>query len=314
MLFVSTRPLQTNMLCSVMMPQAFDLRIKTAHYQMKMTVTEDASVHTITLQIGDDSRPCLLVNITTPGVLDDDERKKEFYDISSKTARLSNIEALIECAQNDITQDYFDENSLGVEILHAVNFILLAKFPFVKRVALNDKSYIPCNRDFDETLDLLSYSVALNGFTWYERTLNARIVDDKKWKEYTDSAYKYVSKEFKNTIKFEEIEKKIIVDGTLYAKQQLATHARDWGIYFENAETLPDFFRKVSDSIGRKNKCKFFKGWLESFIGTKVNINRDWVFDIPVDFSQIKKRRTERNRRVNNGVVSRRRKTRKTRL
>ena len=270
------------------MPQAFDLRIKTAHYQMKMTVTEDESVHTITLQIGDDVRHCLLVNITTPGDHKDDEREKEFFNTVSKTASLSNIEALIECAQNDITQDYFDENSLGVEMLHAITFILVTKFPFVKRVSLNDKSYIPCNRDFDETLDLLTYSVALNGFTWYERMLNARIVDDKKWKEYTDSAYKYVSKEFKNTIKFEEIEKKIIVDGTLYAKQQLATHARDWEVYFENAETLPDFFRKVSDSIGRKNKCKFFKGWLESFIGTKVKINSDWVFDIPVDFSQNK--------------------------
>ena len=43
---------------------------------------------------------------------------------------------------------------------------------------------------------------------------------------------------------------------------------------------LPEFFQRLSKTIKREERCRFFKGWLDSFIQSRVTIIREWNFDI----------------------------------
>ena len=44
--------------------------------------------------------------------------------------------------------------------------------------------------------------------------------------------------------------------------------------------SFPEFFQRLSKTINSKEKCRFFKGWLESFIHNKITVTREWNFDI----------------------------------
>jgi len=266
----------------------FNLKVKTTHYETKLTVIEDPSIHSVVLLMGDERKPSLLANIITPGSNAENDRMKEWCDDESKTAKLSNLESVYDCIHNDITQNYFDKHSFGIELLYALTFILTDKFPFVNKVRLNDTSYIPYNRDPVETIDLLIYSIALYGITWYEKMLHACIDNKEYFDNYNEKLDFYVSPAAKKALNFDSMAKKIIGGGSMFAKQQLSIHMEKWEHCFNISSTLPDFLQKIAKDIGQKNKCEFFKGWLEGFISSYIPIYREWVFDLPVDFSNIK--------------------------
>jgi hypothetical protein len=49
---------------------------------------------------------------------------------------------------------------------------------------------------------------------------------------------------------------------------------------YEESKTLPEFFQRLSRTIKREEKCRFFKGWLDSFIKSKITVTREWNIDI----------------------------------
>ena len=95
-------------------------------------LTEEPEIHAASIVVEHNTRPCLLINITTPAGSESDYKLREVYNTASSIAVLS------------IQDDSF-------ESLQGVLCLLTHKFPFVKKVRLHD----PCYRVFDETVDLL---------------------------------------------------------------------------------------------------------------------------------------------------------------
>lgn len=262
-----------------------DLLVKTEHYEFKMTVTHDSTMHSTSLIVGKETDPCLHVLISTPLLPDDksmNERFREMYEVASSTATLSHVKALTECVHNELFGNYFARHSFGLELIQAAVFIISRKFPFVKKMRLHDSSYIPCgDRLFGNTVDLLIYSIALYGKTWYEKTFGAYIDDPVIFANYKKQISNYTSTQMKNSMKFKTIANQILTDGSIYARNQLRIHYDTWENMFETSPTLPAFFIRLMASVPRTEKCKFVKGWIEPFISSKVTIVRYWVFDIP---------------------------------
>jgi hypothetical protein len=283
-----------------------DLRVETQHYVFKMHVSEDPTIHSVSIHVGDDKKPCLLLNITTPSSHDEvNERFTDVYNNTCSIARLSKIEALAECANGEVTSNYMEKYSFGYEMLQALIFIVMKNYPFVKKVQLNDKSYIPCNRAFNDTVDLNTYSIAMHGITWYEKVLNAYIEDATTYAEYKSQIANYVSKENKNQSTFDTIAHEITKNGIMFAKQQLHKHYNKWRVDFENAKTFPEFFKTIVADVAYNEKCMLFKEWLEAFIGSQVTIHREWVFDIQSNYTvEIKHANKEAMTRLSRGDVT----------
>lgn len=268
--------------------EPINLRVKTEHYEFKMSVKYDPVTYITSLIVGNEMDPCLHVIISNPLSTDEDrtsmnERFREMFETASSVATLSQVKSLTECVHNELFGNYFARHSLGVELIQAAIFIVGKKYPFVKKMRLNDSSYIPCgDRPFADTVDLLIYSIALYGKTWYEKTFNAYIDDPRAYANYRGQIANYTSTQLKNSMTFQTIANQIIASGSVFARQQLRAHYDAWNRIFESSPTLPAFFRRLMETIPRTEKCKFVKGWIEPFIGSKVTIIRDWAFDIPL--------------------------------
>lgn len=264
--------------------EPIDLRVKTEHYEFKLTISYDPAIHTVTFLVGDETNPCLQVLINIPAQPGDvkNERFRDMFDSSSHMATLSHVKGLTECARNEITENYLASHSFGLELIQAAVFLIGKLFPFVKKIRLNDSSHIPCGgHAFNDTVDLLIYSIALYGKTWYEKKFNAYIDYPTIYARYKDQIANYTSKEMKNSITFLSIANLIQSRGSNYAKLQLRSQYDTWRHMFETSDTLPAFFIQLMSTIPRNEKCKFLKGWIEPFIDSKVTIFRDWVFDMP---------------------------------
>ena len=223
--------------------------------------------------------------------------KTDTIDEHYTIALLNNIDALIECSTTDINENYLRKHSFGLELLSTVDNLLKTHFPHIRSVKLYDASYMPCNRTYGDTLDLLSYSIALYGKTWYERKINAYIEDKLIYENYKTQVGHFISTDMKNSITFESMAARIIKDGTMLAKEELHKNYNKWQTYFTISPTLPVFFKQVLSDINNKDKCMFCKGWLVSFVGSYVTLHREWVFDIPVNYVQTgNKRRTRKYR------------------
>jgi hypothetical protein len=266
-----------------------------------MVISEKPDIHAVSLLVGDVTKPCLQANITTPPdypIKVEDERLREMYNSAYPIARLSNIEALIECVYNEINETYMENHSFGLELLNALVFILNKKYTFVKKVRFNDRSYIPCNRSLNDTVDLMSYSIALYGKTWYERKINAYIENKTIYNDYKNQVSYFTSREFKNIITYESITTKIVEDGTMFAKEELHKNYNKWYTYFMTSPTLPVFFKHVLSDINKNDKCVFCNNWLSLFVGSYVTLHREWIFDIPVNYirTSASKSRRRKNR------------------
>ena len=79
---------------------------------------------------------------------------------------------------------------------------------------------------------------------------------------------------------FGDIIQLIVSRGNEYAISKLHENMEKWENAFASTTTLPMFFQTISKDIPKSDKCKFFKGWLEMFISSRVRIHREWVFDL----------------------------------
>jgi hypothetical protein len=253
-----------------------NLEIETPHYTFQMTVktTLDsfADFHFI---VGDVDQPCLEGTVRHEYLKNNQRYKK--YEFSAK---LIKIEALQECVLNDITTDYFNQHSFGKEMLDAVVYFINCQFPQIKTVSFDDMSNIHCTRNSKDILDLISYSVALYKKTWYEEKLNAYFEPKELFETYRKQVEAYASKETKDAMYFEDFVELIRKKGRIMAIDMVLENTLEYKQLFENAQTLPDFFRELSKRVPREMKCNFFSGWLNHLIASKIHIERTWYFDL----------------------------------
>jgi hypothetical protein len=261
------------------------LEFKTAHYTFQMNVkTVIDNYMDFYIVVGNAEKPCLEAHIRHE-YLKNNERYKQYEYI----AQLLKIEALEECAMNDLTNDYTSKYSFGREMLDAFIFFINCQFQEIKTVYLDDKSYIPCNRSTNDTLDLLSYSIALYKKTWYEEQLNAYFLPKDKFDVYRKQVDLYASKETKQNMSFSSFLELIQKNGNIFAVDVFINNREDYEILFAQSETLPDFFKQLNKTISRENKCKFFYGWLSHFISSQIQFQRSWCFDLYPKISIIHK-------------------------
>jgi hypothetical protein len=241
--------------------------VRTPNFVYILHVTErDGPIHKLDFRVGD-SQPCLEGSLLFPDV---DPRLSHLVHIAS----LHKIDALEQCAL-----EYASDKSFGTELLYSFLNILRANFPHIREVRLADSSYIPCNRKTQDNLDLLTYSIALYGKTWYEMRVNARLPKKEYQVKYEEEIANYIHPSTKASIPFSHILGDIAL-GNSFAHDYITNTIETYETMYNDSNTFPDFFKKLSNSIPREQRCRFFKGWLEYFIGSYISISRDWVIDI----------------------------------
>jgi hypothetical protein len=247
------------------------LQVETPHYnfQMKMTKREDnylmRDCSDYYFSFGDDKMPPIEGYIS----LEDQYNR----------ARLTEIRALQLCSEEDINQGYLITNSFGKEVLDAVVFLIHSQFPIIKTIDLTDRTYLPYKSDTYNSLDLLTYSIGLYKKTWYEERLGAYILPKEKHEEYRKQVEEYASKDTKDKLPFFHIYHEIRMNN-VFARDIVYPNMEMYEKIYEESESLPEFFQKISKLIKLEERCLFFKGWLNSLVNSKVDVSRDWNFDI----------------------------------
>lgn len=244
--------------------------VKTPHYKYTLNVTKKESTNNTSMNffIGDNSnKTCLKASLFLPE--DIDERLKNVSHICA----LHKIDALEECAL-----DFDNDHSFGIELLYSFISILKSNFKHITQLHLADMSYIPCNRAENDTLDLLTYSIALYGASWYEQKAGAYILHEKYRKEYRDDIKNYILPSTKVSLDYNTLY--TLISKNKEALEFINGNPELYETMYANSKTFPEFFRKMSNTIPKADKCKIFKDWLEGFIETYVTIHRDWCIDI----------------------------------
>ena len=272
------------------------LKITTPHYKYELIITETRKepLRTFTFITGEKNNPCLEGIITL-----ENNSKNNRYNSMANSASLIKINALQECSLDDITDDYMAKYSFGSELLDSIVFFINSQFPSIKTISLSDRSYIPCIRDSTNTLDLLTYSIALYKNTWYEQKLNAYMKPKEKYDKYRKEVKIYGSNKTKQSLEFIDIHK-LILHSSDFTRDIFNKNYVEFEEIFKTSETLPDFFKAINKKIKRSDKCRFFKDWLESFIESYIHIERTWYFDLfpkiePIKVSSHKNKTRKRN-------------------
>lgn len=261
--------------------------ITTPHYTFDLKIIEKKTpIHKCILLVGNSRYPCLEANILMPHL---NERFRAFG--LTDTVRINQIDALIECSREEITEDYMELYSFGKELLDFLIEYIQSSYPHVKHLSLNDMSYIPCNRLSGDTLDLLTYSIAKYGKTWYEMKFNAY---QKNPTRYSDDIIRYKKSETKSKISFENI-LEYIISRNNFAESIIFKDIDKYTNMYNSSPTLPQFFQILSKHIPRNDRCRFFKGWLEDFIKDRIHVNREWFIDLNIHGG--KRRKTRRRTR-----------------
>ena len=215
--------------------------------------------------VGDDKMPSL------EGVI----RLEDKYN----RVHLTEIRELQLCSEEDINKGYLNAHTFGKEVLDAVIFLIKTQFPSIKTIELTDRTYLPYKSDTYNSLDLLTYSIGLYKKTWYEERLGAYILPNEKHEEYRRQVEEYASKDTKDKLPFFHIYHEIQMNN-VFARDIIWTSMENYEKMYEESESLPEFFQKISKLIKLEERCLFFKGWLNSLVNSKVDVSRDWNFDI----------------------------------
>jgi hypothetical protein len=272
-------------------PEPFIVPVKTDHYTFTMKIQERLYPHSYYFVIGDTKRPCLQFSVLMPDV------PSEFRSVID-TVHLGHVEALETCAENDINAGYMNTHSMGKELIHIAISTIKHHFPHVLYIQLSDKSYIPCRREWNETLDLLTYSIALYGKTWYEKTYNAGFDPPTAFLQYRATVNTYMTPEYKSKVPFDILLKYFVIYPNEYARNHIYSNLDTYKTMYESSDTFPIFFRRLLHTVPNNDKCKLFKSWLEAFIHERIlDIPRTWIFRIdgrPLSVRTKKSRATRR--------------------
>lgn len=246
------------------------LRGRTEHFTFDLSVKDNyvrGTHFSQYLELGKKSKPCLSLTIPTSESIN--LRRYEKINI----AYLSNIESLYDCVIG-MSYNNFKKHSFGKELLNWTIGYIKTKFPHIEFLELTDESAIPCNRETNDILDLLSYNIALYGKTWYELKFNAIITNKEKYDIYQREVESYISSKMVDWDTFS-----LNKMNNQYVREALIENEDIYKTMYETSKSYPDFFKKVSTHLGN-NKCKFFKGWLQDFIESYVSISKRWTIPI----------------------------------
>jgi len=253
--------------------------ISTGHYTIRLekTLRTDFQGNPVSWHylVGSKQKPCLSLSFYVK------EMESKYGSIFIETANLNNIEALDECVENEVSDEVQEKYPFGRELLNWVLNHLQQSYPYIKHVKLSDNSYIPCNRKVLDTVDLLTYSIAHYGKTWYEQHYNAYLIPAEKMKVYKEQIATYTSPEFKSKYDWNTFLNTYAYTSTDFAFHRIQENYDTWEPLYTQSKTFPDFFMKLRPLILKQDKCMFYKSWLETFIKSVVSIHREWVIDIP---------------------------------
>lgn len=250
------------------------IRAKTQHFSFDIIITSrfareiEISKH---FQIGDNKIPCLSLFLYTS------DASAIMGNEIIKTANLSNIESLYSCVLDDI--DTFNKYSLSFELINYIIKYIKTNYKHIKHIKLDDESYIPCNKETNDTVDLLTYSIAHYGKTWYEKQYNGYLPNNK-YEKYRSEVNKYCSIDFKKSISWDEFILVHFNSSTEFAYKLLNDNIDKYKELFEKSKTFPEFFIELTKTIPKDKKCSFYKHWLQQFINSIIHIERRWVIDI----------------------------------
>lgn len=269
------------------------LKFRTPHYSFNMTLTKSMSkiYDTYYFLVGEKDNPCLDGHVTL-----ENKTTNTRYNLHENEAILHKIDALEDCCLEDITTEYQNRYSFGKELLSTILFFINSQFERISTLKLSDMSYIPCNRETNDTLDLLTYSIALYKETWYEKEQGAYILPKEKHNLYRAQVEMYASKNRKNEIDFDLFYNKYILRYQ-FPKTIFDTNIDLYRELYFSSDTFPEFFIKLNRTIEKKNKCRFFKSWLFDFISSQILIERTWYIDLFPKIELVTKSNYNRTRR-----------------
>lgn len=207
---------------------------------------------------------------TVYSISSDDNTKQCLELVISKSltsAHLSQIESFYECLAEPLNMKIFQDNSFGVELLKYMIQYIKIHHPHVNSIHLTDKSKIICNRELNDNMDLLTYNLILYGQSWYEVKGDAEI-DSKSYPAYMIDKYKSSleklrSTTFKNDFTIQKLFRYINQYNPLALTIIDTNKIMD---FFNNSKTLPEFIIKINEELNKKDKCRFYRSWLEQLV------------------------------------------------
>jgi hypothetical protein len=285
------------------------LNVQSRHYEYVMSVKHNITppLHTVQCNVRCGNKNCLDVQITLENLSSNDR-----FDIHQNSAVINRVESHKSCiTDKGYTEDYIAAHSIGQELLKDILYYIHINYPSITRIKLNDMSSIPCSPV--ESLDLITYSIALYGKTWYEQKMGAYIENKQKYVMYRGRVERYMSKETKASLSWIDMLGKMTPKSkNIYMDEMLQKHAAKWEELFNKSETLPLFFIELSKHIPRAKKCIFFKGWLEAMIKSYVSPIEDiWMIEVEPLIDAIRANGIPTFNEINSGGNIRKKNTRK---
>jgi hypothetical protein len=282
---------------------------KTEHFSfnMKKTIIDGSILYTI----GEGPNFCLELVIKKPQektktLLNNFHSRMTDYafmkDLSNR-AHLDKIEALYECIATEIDPEVLDKYSFGTEVLEFIIKYIKTHHPHIEEISLSDKSKIICDRSLNENMDLLTYSIALYGTSWYEQKFSAFYEKDYSNSKYKEQIDKLRSKKFKNEVLSDDVIMHLI--HTYNPRALTVVKKEDIIKKFNDSNTLPEFMMLINADLDRSHKCRFYNSWLETLVrGVVKNIVTNWI--IPIKNKNIKggfkKRGPSRTQRLKSNI------------
>lgn len=250
--------------------------IKTEHFtfELKRKNIENNYIHEAVFLVGDENQPCLSLfvplRLTELG-----ETNSRFQD-KINIATLPYLEVIKDCIHDELANDLINKYSFGRELLNFMISGLKQNFKHIQYLSLNDQSNIHCGKN--KKLDLITYSMALYGKTWYELNFNAVQLPTNC--EYELAVKNYMKPSTKTAYPFFELAN--FAKQNMMAHRYFTEHYNELEAEYNTCSTISEFLIALSKKIGRENKCIFFNVWISNFIISFIPINRDWYIPINV--------------------------------
>jgi hypothetical protein len=269
-------------------------------YGLHIELTETrGKYNNLHLYVGDKDNLCLSLSFHLPSILEDSRFTKE--DIS--IAKLNIIKNLKGCIIEDSSPiNLVNKPAFAKEMLFDI-ISFVKQFEHIKFIRLADYSNIECDGESD-SLDMLSYYIALHEKTWYETNFNSFFLPEKRFIDYRCKVATYASPETKKKTDWNTMFDRIKISSNEYSYRIFIENDELYKELYESSKTLPEFFRKLTETIPRKDKCKFFKSFFESILNFySIDTSRIWfisLYNVPAKYvagSYNKKRKTNKTRR-----------------
>jgi hypothetical protein len=180
-----------------------------------------------------------------------------------------------------------DRGAGSVMMLKALLRHIHEKIPRITQFFFDDKSNIECGTEeekrsrrhpkkgsYARPVPLNYFSIAFNGYTWYEKNFHAMYKNEEEHAEYRARIGAFLTEE--KMPPFDDFLRSIPGNGVLLANKDMLEEVK---ALYEGANTYKDFFT----SIPKEKRCPHARVWLISFITKKLSgvfSNNHWFIDV----------------------------------